>query len=63
MKLYEKRKAAGLTQDAVAKELNVTPSAVSQWESGDTRPKIEYLPALARLYGCTIEELLREDNG
>ena len=61
MNLYSKRKEAGLTQATVAQALNVTVSAIPQWESGATKPRIEYLTTLAELYGCTIEELLETE--
>ena len=34
------RKAAGLSQEALAKALSVTQSAISQYERGETRPDI-----------------------
>jgi len=46
------------TQREVAKALGVQPSAVSKWECGLSKPRIEKLPVLAKLYGCTVEELL-----
>lgn len=46
------------TQREVAEALNVSPSAVSKWERGLGKPQIDKLPAIAKLYGCTIEELL-----
>lgn len=62
MKLAALRKQAGLSQRAVAKELGVTDSAVNQWERGKTSPKINQLPKLAALYGCTVDELLKEET-
>lgn len=62
MGLISARKKAGLTQMQVANKLGITDSAVNQWERGKTFPKTEQLPKLARLYGCTVDELLREDN-
>ena len=41
------RTAAGLTQRQLARALNVSPSAVAQWEAGDTRPKHGHLLAIA----------------
>lgn len=61
MGLIAQRKKAGLTQMEVAKALGITDSAVNQWEKKKTFPKTEQLPKLAKLYGCTVDELLREE--
>lgn len=57
-----KRVAAKLTQAELAKRLGVYQGAVSQWESGMTNPKLDKLIAMAELFGCTLDELLREDG-
>lgn len=36
-RIRQLRKARGLTQDAFAKQVGVTKSAVSQWEDGSTK--------------------------
>ena len=48
------------TQREVAKILGVKESAVSKWERGLSKPRVDRLPMLAKLYGCTIEELLAD---
>jgi transcriptional regulator with XRE-family HTH domain len=35
---------------------------VCQWENGDALPKADKLVAIAKLYGCTVEELLKEEE-
>ncbi|MGM9646862.1 MAG: helix-turn-helix transcriptional regulator [Eubacteriales bacterium] len=49
----------GLTQGEVAKSLSLTVQAVSKWETGRNLPDIALLPAIADLYGVTIDELFR----
>ena len=61
MSLTAQRKKAGLTQMDVAKALGITDSAVNQWEKGKTFPNTKQLPKLAKLYGCTIDDLLKEE--
>ncbi|MFR5180356.1 MAG: helix-turn-helix transcriptional regulator [Ruthenibacterium lactatiformans] len=46
---------------AVALEIGVERS-VAKWESGKSRPRAELLPKLAKLFGCSIEELLVPDG-
>ena len=51
------RKELGLTQEGLANHLGVTNQAVSKWESGQSCPDIALLPAIADLFGITIDEL------
>ena len=59
-KLYELRRAAGLSQEELAERLNVSRQAVSKWENGASDPSTVNLLALAKLYGVSADELLRE---
>ena len=61
MSFLSKRKQAGFSQAEVAEKLNVTSAAVCQWETGKTVPDARKLPEIAKLYGCTVDELLKED--
>lgn len=57
--MRERRLRGGLpTQREVAKILGVQESSVSKWERGLSRPRADKLPTIAKLYGCSIEELL-----
>lgn len=56
------REAAGLTQVELAAELGYQSSSiVTMWESGDRKVPSDKLPQLARILGCTINDLF-EDN-
>lgn len=59
MNLRDLRLAAGVLQQEAAKKLDVTQSAISYWESGKTRPCRKYHKKLAKLYGCTLEDVQR----
>lgn len=59
MSFRESRKKAGLTQMEAAKALGVTDAAVNQWESGKTMPTAKRLAEVAKLYGVTVDELLK----
>lgn len=52
------REQSGLTQKQVADALGVTQSAVSLWETGQSLPRAEMLIKIAKLYGCSISDLL-----
>ncbi|MFP5513294.1 MAG: helix-turn-helix transcriptional regulator [Alphaproteobacteria bacterium] len=59
-RLKDARKAAGLTQAAVAERLSVTRPAVTQWERDATVPELENLRRLAELYSTSVTDLLGE---
>lgn len=61
MTLRERRQNAGLLQVDVAEKLEVDQSAVSNWENGKTKPVKKYREKLAVLYGCSADDLLREE--
>lgn len=60
MKLKELRQAKKLTQIEIAKELEVSHSTVSMWETGAALPRAGKLIKLADILGCTVDELLKE---
>lgn len=62
MDFRQRRMSASLTQECVAKQLGIGRTAVSMWETGDALPRAEMLPEIARLYGCTVDELLNGDD-
>lgn len=63
MSFKTQRKKAGLTQMEVAKALDISDAAVCQWESGETMPTAKRLLEIAKLYGCTVDDLLKEERG
>ena len=52
-----------MTQEFVAEALGVSRQAVSRWETGTADPSTSNLIALAKLFGVSPEELLRETAG
>lgn len=52
------RKERGLTQTALAEMLGISNRTVSKWENGDGLPDISLLPAIAKTFGITVDELL-----
>jgi len=54
------RVSRGMTQEYVAESLGVSRQAVSKWENGTSDPSTANLMALAKLYGLSVDELLRQ---
>lgn len=61
-KLQELRKQKGLTQEELAKELYVSRTAVSKWESGRGYPNLESLKAMAKFFSVTVDGLLSSEE-
>ena len=57
-RLVDRRKAAGLSQEALAAQLGVSRQAVSKWERSESSPDTDNLIALAALYGVSLDKLL-----
>ena len=51
------RQKRGITQDAMAQHLGLTPQAISKWERGVATPDIVLLPDISAYFGVTIDEL------
>lgn len=58
--LLAHRARCQMTQEFVAGALGVSRQAVSKWEKGLSSPSTANLLALAKLYGVSVEELLRD---
>ena len=52
------RKAKGLTQEELGAKLGVTNQSVSKWESAQCCPDIQLLPAIAKVFDVSVDELL-----
>lgn len=50
-----------MTQREVAERLQVSPQAVSKWETGKGCPDISLLPALSQTFGVSLARLLEGD--
>ncbi len=57
MRIQELRKNAGLTQMELATSLGLIQSMISDWERELYLPKARDLPRLAKILGCTINDL------
>ncbi len=57
-KLYELRRASGMSQEELAEKLGVSRQAVSKWESGATQPELSKLIELSKIYQVSVDALL-----
>src|SRR2546430_17116175 len=65
LRLAERRKAVGLSQERLAEVVGVDRSTVVRWERADTEPQPWHRPHLARALNVSVEELpaLLADEG
>lgn len=52
------RKAAGMTQGALAEKLNYSDKSVSKWERAEGMPDAYVLYRMAELFGVSVDELI-----
>ena len=52
------RKERGMTGEAFAELLDVSPQAVSKWETGKNLPETALLPAISKALGVSIDSIL-----
>jgi len=62
MLLKTLRESKNLTQEDIARVLGVGRTAVAMWETGKAMPTADKLPELARILGCTIDDLFRTEE-
>ncbi|WP_042277396.1 helix-turn-helix domain-containing protein [[Clostridium] dakarense] len=60
--LKKLRKEKNLSQEQLAKMLNVSRQAVSKWESGKTYPDIDNLILLRDIFNVTLDDLIINEN-
>lgn len=53
------RNINGYSQEQIAEKIDISRQAYAKWESGATTPDVEKAAKLAKLYGTTVDALLR----
>lgn len=61
-KLKESRLKYGYSQREVADRLQISPSIVSGYETGERTPSVDNLISLSYLYKCSTDYLLGKDS-
>ncbi len=56
------RLEVGLSQQEVAKKLEICQSNISDWENDISRPEYENLIQISKIYGVSLYELLSIDE-
>ena len=60
-KIYNLRKNAGYSQEALAEKTGVSRQSVSKWETGESVPEIDKIVALSKIFSVTTDYLLNDD--
>lgn len=61
-KLYQLRKAQGLSQEALAEKLHTSRQAISKWENDNGYPETEKIILISRLFQISLDDLLMEER-
>lgn len=61
-RLVKLRKQNNLSQEGLAEKLGISRQAVSKWERAEASPDTDNLILLARLYGISLDELLKTED-
>ena len=61
-RLVNLRKKNGLSQEELAAKLGLSRQAVSKWERAEASPDTDNLICLAKLYGVSLDDLLKTDD-
>lgn len=52
------RKRLGLTQEAFAAALGMSQASISRFETGERKPDVDDLIAIAKFFGCKVDDLI-----
>lgn len=60
MSIKDKRLAASMSQEKLAKAAGVSRVAITRYEAGERVPSLEIAARIARALGCKVDDLLQE---
>ena len=61
-KIRQMREEVGLSQQKLADSIGVGRTTVTMWETGANTPPTKMLKVLAKVLGCTVDELLNNED-
>lgn len=56
------RKIHGYSQEEISEKIGISRQAYAKWESGATIPDVEKCALLAKVYGTTVDGLLKTES-
>lgn len=62
VRILQMRKNIGVQQKEAAQKLRIAQNTLCQYETGARKVPVALLPKLARLYGCSIEDLFEPEE-
>ena len=54
------RNKKGITQDQLATALNISPQAVSKWETNTSQPDTQMLPLIAEYFDVSLSSMIKQ---
>lgn len=61
-KIQKLRKEAGLSQEELSYQLEVSRQAISKWERDNGYPETEKIVRMSKLFNVSLDYLLNEEN-
>lgn len=61
-KIREVRRSKGMSVDELAKRVGIVPTTLYRYETRKRTPTIFLAQAIAKVLGCTTDELFEEDE-
>ncbi len=56
------RKLSGFSQEQIAEKIDISRQAYAKWENGSTIPDIEKAAMLAKVYGVSLDSLMKTES-
>lgn len=60
--IRERREKAGLTQEYVAEQADVSQVLLCRIEKGVLPPSLRVIASIAKTLGCTVDDLLKDES-
>lgn len=60
--IKKNRKKYGWTQSQLAEKVGVSINTIWRWEANQISPSLKNLKEMSKLFDCTIDELVADDD-